>query len=169
MKTKNKPSSPTHTKKTNGFTLMELMIVILIVAVLTVIAVAVYQKNIAKAKYLNVISAADPYISAVAACIQHLGVLTGCNTGTYGIPPAISTTPISNAPNKYVGSLTVANGVITVTPTAIEGIVVTDTYILTPTIQPSGATTAGNITGVSWSNSTSGCIASGLCNTATST
>jgi type IV pilus assembly protein PilA len=61
--------------------------------------------------------------------------LTGCNAGSNRIPAAITSAV------GAVTSLAVANGVITVTPVAANGIVATDTYILTPTIAGNGSVT----------------------------
>jgi type IV pilus assembly protein PilA len=66
--------------------------------------------------------------------------------GSNGVPRSTS--------SKYVASVNVVNGIITVTPNAIEGIKASDTYVLTPSY------TAGQP--VQWINN-GGCINSSLC------
>ncbi len=65
--------------------------------------------------------------------LPNLGTLTGCNAGSNNVPAAIT------AAQGAVASVAVANGVITVTPTAQNGIAAGDTYVLTPTVTGTGA------------------------------
>lgn len=66
--------------------------------------------------------------------IFFLATLTGCDAGTNNVPPAIT------APVGAIASISVANGVITATPVAAHGILATDTYILTPTMDANTGT-----------------------------
>lgn len=127
----------------SGFTLIELMITIAIVGILAAIAIPSYQNYTRKAYYSEIVSATAPYRVGVGQCVQNLGTLNGCNAGTNGIQAAIT------APVGAVGSLAVANGVITVTPNPAHGILATDTYVLTPTVDAN----SGNIT---WASSGGG-------------
>lgn len=128
--------------KIQGFTLLELMTTLAIVGVLAAIALHSYQSYVRRAYYNEVVQAAAPYKVAVGECVQDLGTVTGCNAGTNNIPTAV-TTPVG-----AVKTLSVADGVITITPVPAHGITDTDTYILTPTVD------AGHT--ISWASSGGG-------------
>lgn len=110
-------------KAQKGFTLIELMIVVAIIGILAAVALPAYQTYTKKAAFSEVILATAPYKSAVEIC-SLTNALAACVTGAKGIP--------ATASSKLVASVSVIAGVIKVTPKALNGIVATDTYQLTP-------------------------------------
>jgi type IV pilus assembly protein PilA len=118
-------------KKQQGFTLIELMIVIAIIAILAAIALPAYQDYTTRAKVSEVIVMAAPAKLAVAETTSSLGSLsavTQANSG-YSFPGATS----------YVSSITIGtNGVVTAAssvPNATGNIVLTPTEVGTGTGQ----------------------------------
>ena len=139
-------------KKQTGFTLIELMIVVAIVAVLAAVALPAYQKYTAKAKFTEVVSAANPVKQQVELCFFDTQAFTTCSNGASGAGWTIGTAA-SYGNGNYVGTVTVAGGTITVVPTTKDGFAAANTFVLTP---------RANNGSVVWAVS-GGCKAAGYC------
>lgn len=126
-------------KSTAGFSLLEFLAVMVLVAVLALIAVPIYDSYIKKARFQNVITAVDSFKTGVAACAQNKGLaaggsFVGCNGGSNGIPTNLGAT------GSYISSVSVVNGIITgtaVTASGLQG----EIYALNPTMAAGGIVT----------------------------
>jgi len=129
-----------------GFTLIELMIVVAIIGILAAVALPAYQDYTIKAKLGNALRSVDSIKTAVGLCIQEAGgVAATCDDDdpTSGIPAFVAT--------KEVTAATVTDGQIVVTlgdgiGNGVSGLAIT----FTPNL-PSSGEIGSNIT---WTNST---------------
>lgn len=129
-----------------GFTLIELMIVVAIIGILAAVALPAYQDYTVKAKIGNALSSADSLKTAIGVCIQEQGgVVASCGTlGTNGLPATATAT------KEVTGfALNATTAAITLTLSAIgTGVVAGNQIIMTPTVGATGITWQNTVNGI---------------------
>lgn len=87
-----------------GFSLIEIMVVIAIISILGVIAVPGYQSYMQKAAMTDVLQTILPYKNSIEICHFNFGSLSQCNSGNDNIPNNIS--------GKHIKTIDVKSGIV---------------------------------------------------------
>ena len=129
-----------------GFTLVELMIVIVIMGVLVTVALPAYSNYVSRTRATAAMAELSALRTAVSICQAERGKLAGCDAGSNGVPNVSLT--------KNLTAVTVVSGVITATTAATKADGTALGVILTPTY------TAGTANLI-WANTGTVCDAKG--------
>jgi len=118
----------------NGFSLIELMVVVAIIGILTTLALPSYQSYTRRARYTEVLTATAPFKTAVALALQRGLNPKELKNNMHGIP--------AEPPGTInLASLKVENGIITAMGTERVN---NSTYILKPNSDGSQWTISGS-------------------------
>ena len=136
-------------KAQQGFTLIELMIVVAIIGILAAVALPAYQNYVRKAEFSEVVLATASVKQAIDVCYQTRGQnLAVCDTY-----PEIGATQAQAQAGNNVNTVQIAVNTAAITATGAGNL--NQNYILVPT--PTNGTLNWNVA------SNSSCIAGGLC------
>lgn len=119
-------------KECSGFSLIELMVVVAIVALLAAVALPLYVNYLKRAAYAEVVTNMTTVQAAINACFGQEVSLAKCDTADKigAVLPSKTTGALNNL---IVGAST---AIVTATPNAYKGIAISETCVLTPSVSP---------------------------------
>ncbi|MCR8913680.1 prepilin-type N-terminal cleavage/methylation domain-containing protein [Marinobacter panjinensis] len=115
-------------KVQQGFTLIELMIVVAIIGILAAVAIPAYQDYTARAQVSEGVSLAGGLKSTVSDIWSTKGALDDADSNTNGLPAA------ADVNGSYVNDVSVTDGLITVTMKSsdVSAGIQSATFLLSP-------------------------------------
>lgn len=117
-----------------GFTLIELMVVVAIIGILAALALPAYQDYVARAQASEAMTLASGLKETVAAIYTEKGDLAAIASGSDGVPAA------ADVKGKYTTQVAVAAGVVTATIGGDASSVITaKTITLVPNVSSGGS------------------------------
>lgn len=138
-----------------GFTLIELMIVVAIIGILASLAFPLYTNYAKKARFTEVVDATLPIKHLVMECVTDGTCLSG--TTIVNIAAGSGGMPLMPTASGHLASITIgADGKITATGDAALD---NKDYVLTPVVTFTGVGGSSNVT---W-NTSGSCVAVSLC------
>ena len=151
-------------KRQSGFTLIELMIVVAIVAILAAIALPDYQSYTEKAKFSEVIAVTGPAKTAYEICVQSSeGTFDATKNTSCATQAATAGTGAFKSGSTTIGSVTAtATAATGATITAIAGSDFKNVSAAKPTFALVGTIDA-TTKQVTWTRNTGTCFNAGLC------
>src|ERR1700712_5151623 len=122
------------------------MIVVAIIGILAAIAIPQYGDYTSRTRAAGAMAELDSTKTAIAMCVQEIGILTGCSAGSNGVPSITAVTSnITALPTVKDGSISATTGATDATGKAL-------TISLVPTV------TSGTAN-IVWTNSGTTCNA----------
>ncbi len=129
-------------KKQTGFTLIELMIVVAIVAILAAVALPAYNKYTARSKFTEVVTATNGVKQQVELCIYDKGTKVGCtNTATTDLSGnGWKLARGEDYATDFIASIVVTDGKIVATAKNVQGLAAKK-FELVPNVASAGQVT----------------------------
>ena len=97
-------------KLQQGFTLIELMIVVAIIGILAAIAIPAYSDYVSRTRAAGAMAELGSVKTSVALCYQELGAFTNCTQGSNGVPTIQTSSNITVVTSLAAGVIRVTTG-----------------------------------------------------------